>query len=78
MNLKSYSDNIYSQSGEDGIIKYLLSLISESHPLSKWCVEFGAWDGKFLSNTFNLVENYSYKGVYIEGSKKHFINLKKI
>ena len=77
MNIKSNSQNIYSQSGEDAIIKQLLLLISESHSLSKWCVEFGAWDGKFLSNTFNLVENYSYKGIYIEGSKKHFINLKK-
>ena len=78
MNINSNSNNIYSQSGEDGIIKQFLLLISESHSLSKWCVEFGAWDGKFLSNTFNLVENFSSKGVYIEGSKKHFINLKKI
>ena len=76
MNLKSYSDNIYSQSGEDGIIKYLLSLISESHPLSKWCVEFGAWDGKFLSNTFNLVETYSYKAVYIKSNKKLYKSYK--
>lgn len=77
MNIKNNSKNVYSQSSEDSIIQQLLLLISESHSLSKWCVEFGAWDGKFLSNTFNLVENYSYKGVYIEGSKKHFINLKK-
>jgi len=76
MNIINYSDNVYSQSGEDGIIKQLLSLISESHPLSKWCVEFGAWDGKFLSNTFNLVKNHSYKGVYIESNTKHFIDLK--
>lgn len=69
--------NIYSQSGEDGIIQQFLSLISDSHSLSKWCVEFGAWDGKFLSNTFNLIENFSYKGIYIEGSEKRFLDLKK-
>lgn len=69
INIRNNSKNVYSQSSEDSIIQQLLLLISESHSLSKWCVEFGAWDGKFLSNTFNLVENYSYKGVYIEGSK---------
>lgn len=75
MNLQQYANNVYSQSGEDGIIRKLLSLIAETHPLSNWCVEFGAWDGQFLSNTFNLVKNNSYKAVYIEPNKKYFMKL---
>jgi hypothetical protein len=23
----------------------------------RWCVEFGAWDGFYLSNTYNLLNN---------------------
>lgn len=75
--MMNFHNNVYSQYGEDGIIQHFLSLISTEHSLSKWCVEFGAWDGKFLSNTFNLVENFSYKAVYIEGSPKHFQSLRR-
>ena len=40
----------------------------------KWCVEFGAWDGIYLSNTFNLVLN-DWNAVYIEGDKSKYIDL---
>lgn len=72
MSINSYSNNVYSQSGEDGIIGRLLSLISEKSQLSNWCVEFGAWDGKFLSNTFHLLENKNFNAVYIESDPKKF------
>ena len=39
--------------------------------------EFGAWDGKLYSNTFNLVKNFNAKAIYIEGDKKRFLDLKK-
>ena len=42
-----------------------------------WCCEFGAWDGKHGSNTFNLVKNFSYKAVYIESDRNKFKDLKK-
>jgi len=44
---------------------------------NKWCVEFGAWDGKHLSNTFNLVENSKYNVVLIEGDKSKFESLRR-
>lgn len=39
--------------------------------------EFGAWDGKHLSNTFNLVKNFNARAVYIEGDKKKYQDLLK-
>jgi hypothetical protein len=71
--MKNYKKNIYSQNGEDGIIEFLLSKI----PNDKWCCEFGAWDGKHLSNTFNLVEKKEYNAVYIESDSSKFQDLLK-
>lgn len=68
----SHSSNIHSQSGEDGIIDYLLERISNRN---KWCVEFGAWDGIYLSNTLNLIENLEYSAVLIEGNTKKYHEL---
>lgn len=41
-----------------------------------WCVEFGAWDGVYLSNTFALVESNSVTAVMIEGDEQKFALLK--
>ncbi len=60
----SHAENVHSQEGEDGIIDHLLSLMPER---DHWCVEFGAWDGLYLSNTLNLIENDNYSAVLIEG-----------
>jgi len=54
----------YSQKGEDGLLEFILSKIPEK---TKWCVEFGAWDGKYLSNTFYFISKKNYKSVLIEG-----------
>jgi len=55
--------NVFSQNGEDGLISELVSRL----PLNKWFVEFGAWDGKHYSNTYNLINTTNdWKGIYIE------------
>jgi len=72
--LNEYSEKIYSQFGEDGLIKEILNRI-EFKNLDKWCVEFGARDGISDSNAHNLIKNHDYKAVLIEGDKKYFKKL---
>ena len=72
--LNEYSERIYSQFGEDGLIKEILNRI-EFKNLNKWCVEFGARDGISDSNTYNLIKNHNYKAVLIEGDEKYFKKL---
>lgn len=75
--LNRYQSNIYSQSGEDGVIAEIVRRLDLTSVPDQWCVEFGAWDGKHLSNTFSLVERAHYNAVYIEGDKARFEDLKK-
>jgi hypothetical protein len=68
---EKYKKNIFSQNGEDGIIEEFFCRLGIN---SGWCCEFGAWDGKHLSNTFNLVQK-GFNAVYIEGDKEKFKDL---
>ena len=70
----NYQSDIYSQNGEDGVIAEILKRLNLFHD-DNWCVEFGAWDGKHLSNTFALVEQNAFNAVYIEGEEKRFQDL---
>jgi protein arginine N-methyltransferase 1 len=72
--LLDFKSNVYSQSGEDGIIEKIFEILPEN---DKWCVEFGAWDGIYSSNTRNLIENKGYAAVLIEASKAKFNELQK-
>ena len=67
----TYSKNVYSQNGEDGVIEELLKRLDIS---GGWVCEFGAWDGIYLSNTFNLVEK-GFNAVYIEGNSEKYAEL---
>ncbi|MDD9927941.1 MAG: hypothetical protein OXR03_19120 [Rhodospirillaceae bacterium] len=42
---------------------------------NRYCVEFGAWDGKLYSNTWNLLNNEGWGGLQIEGSAEKFAEL---
>ena len=64
--------NVYSQNGEDGVTELLIDLLDIKE--GSFC-EFGAWDGKYLSNTFNLLQNRNWKGVYIEGDESKYQDL---
>jgi len=64
--LLNYRKNIFSQYGEDGILDYIFKLIPEKN---NWSVEFGAWDGRFASNTCNLINNHNWHGIFIEADK---------
>jgi len=70
--LLEHQSNVHSQSGEDGIIGKILEILPEK---SGWCVEFGALDGRHLSNTRNLIENEGFSAVLIEANTKHFSRL---
>lgn len=70
--LSKYASNVTSQSGEDGIIAHLVDVI---RPSNKFCVEFGAWDGKLYSNCYNLLVNNGWQGVMIEANPEKFIEL---
>lgn len=63
----------YSQHGEEGILEYLSrKLCSKKLQM----VEFGAWDGIKLSNTFFFVKkNNLNKAIYIEADKNKFKDL---
>ncbi len=69
--LSKYRKNIYSQNGEDGVIREICSLLNIK---IGFFVEFGAWDGKHFSNTYHLLEQ-GWKGVYIEGDERKFSDL---
>jgi hypothetical protein len=61
--LKIYERNQTSQYGEDGVIEHALNTIGEQN---RWCVEFGAADGAYLSNTHLLINSRGYSAVLIE------------
>jgi hypothetical protein len=73
MNLLQHRRNVYSQNGEDGIVE---AILDNFRTLNHWCVEFGAWDGVYLSNTRNLIQNKGYRAVLMEPNSAHFCKLK--
>ena len=68
-----YKKNYFSQNGEDGIIEKIISDLKITKKL--FVCEFGAWDGVFLSNTFNLVKKFNAIALLIEGDSERFNDL---
>jgi hypothetical protein len=73
MELKEYEKDIQSQYGEDGVIEEIFRRIGT---INKYCVEFGAWDGVHLSNTWNLWHNNNWHALLIEGDESRYEPLK--
>lgn len=72
--LLEYESNFTSQCGEDGIIDYALKQLPSTN---RWCVDVGAWDGKYLSNTYTPIERLGFSAVLIEVDKDRFSDLKR-
>lgn len=63
--------SLYSQFGEDGILQHI---IKELPLTNKECCEFGM-SGIINSNTYNLVEYYNWRGVFIESNKENLSHI---
>jgi hypothetical protein len=72
IDLNKHRAQIYSQSGEDGIIQKIFETLNIN---TGWYCEFGAGDGNWIPNTKKLREE-GWKGVLIEGDAESFKNLK--
>ncbi len=70
--LRKFTKKVTSQRGEDGIIEKVFETAGTAN---QYCVEFGAWDGKLYSNTWNLLNNAGWAGLQIEASPDKFQEL---
>ncbi len=61
---RTFEKNVTSQWGEDGVIAEIFNRIGTK---SRYFIEFGAWDGKYLSNTWTLWNQSGWNGLLIEG-----------
>jgi hypothetical protein len=58
--------------GESGILDRIFQLVGETN---RWCCEFGASDGMFECNTYDLVRERGWSAVYIEPGPEKFDRL---
>ena len=73
--LNSFGKNIYSQLGEDGILEIVFPFLNKKIE-DLFVIEFGAWDGVHLSNTFNFIKKGS-AALLIESDEERFQDLLK-
>ncbi len=64
--LIKFEFQVFSQSGEDGIIEEIFNRIGTTN---KYFVEFGVQDGLECNSTYLLLKNWN--GLWLEGSKKY-------
>lgn len=76
MNLSRFANNVTSQYGEDGILAEIIRILGDNIP--QYCVEFGAWDGRHLSNTWSLVADRGWGVCYLESDHARFQDLIKL
>ena len=69
--LSEYRSNTFSQNGEDGVLSELFSRVGMTN---RYFCEFGAWDGRRLSNCFKLLTE-GWSGLMIEGEPDRFRDL---
>lgn len=69
--------NSFSQRSQDLFAIWANSRAEAFPSKEKFCIEFGAADGKFISNTYLLSKEHNYKALLIEPEPTFFKKLKK-
>jgi hypothetical protein len=69
--LSDFAHDVHSQAGEDGILQAIFDRIGVS---SRTCIEFGAWDGLYLSNTAQFWLG-GWRGILIEAASERYSSL---
>ena len=72
MRLTDFCDNVHSQCGQDGVIAKAFEILGVE---SGYCVEFGAWDGLYLSNSRKWLKMPMFGGCLIEADPARFAEL---
>jgi hypothetical protein len=62
--LRSHERQVHSQGGEDGVLLCLFECLGATN---RFFVEFGAWDGRHLSNTAHLRLDHGWTGLLMDG-----------
>src|ERR1700689_3907460 len=62
IDLSHYEKSLYSQNGEDGVLAKILQLVQ---PSTRFCVEFGAYDGITGRNTY-LLRMQGWNGLLLD------------
>ena len=71
IDLFEFSHNVYSQNGEDGVLQKIFEMQGIDRG---FFIEFGAWDGMYLSNAYHLYK-LGWTGCYIEGDDRKYQDL---
>ena len=69
--------NSFSQRGQDLFALWSNPHLTNDRQLGEYCIEFGAADGVYLSNTYLLSMKYGCKSLLIEPNPKFYSKLKK-
>lgn len=67
-NINKYEGKIEggrSQNGEDNLLKHVFDILNVEH---KYCIEFGAGDGEWLSNTYYFRKILNWDCLLLEGN----------
>lgn len=71
-----YAKNYWSQNGEDGIIEEIFKRLGIN---GGWLCEFGAGDGKTISNSYHWISsNKNFKVLYIENGDEDYERILKV